>query len=209
MNPSQQICGITLSPETKVTPAAYCLITNGTVNSQFLGETPLIGACRSGQSNIVRILLNEGADATRLDHLGRGALHFLSSFDTQGMAEMAHLLLGSGGELETWSTGSSDFSCSKGRPGFDSKYGHGNGAALLWAVQTNCSEAVKVLLDLGAKVFPIARPVLKTVNHLAEGDGRLFVCCHDWKGDAWASWLGESRLSLPRPSSPRRRCRHC
>jgi hypothetical protein len=151
-----------------------------TVNSHFLDETPLIGACRSGHSNIVRILLNEGADAARLDHLGRGALHFLSSFDTQDVAEMAHLLLGSGGELETWSTGSSDLSCSQGRPGFDSKYGHGNGTALLWAVQANYPEAVQVLLDLGAKVFPTARP--------ANPRGRHFSPVH------WASRMHQSNI---------------
>ena len=124
------------------------------VNSKFLDETPLIAACRSGHSSIARLLVDKGANASLLDHQGRGALHFLSSFDTGDIAEMAHILVGAGGELEVCSKGSSDLSCSHGRPGNDTFYGHGSGTVLLWAVQTNCLEAVKVLLDLGAKVFP-------------------------------------------------------
>ncbi|GAB1320919.1 hypothetical protein MFIFM68171_11129 [Madurella fahalii] len=79
------------------------------------------------------------------------------------MVEIAGLLLAAGGELESWSTDSSDLF-----------------QALLWAVQANCPKAVQVLLDLGAKVFPITRPVHRR--------GRHFSPVH------WASRLHQSEI---------------
>jgi len=124
----------------------------GTVDTPFTGETPLIGACRSGHIGIVRLLLDGGASAALLDDGGRGPLHYLSSFDTEDIPHIASRMVAAGASLEAWCWRSSDLD--RGGAGLDNRYGHAGGTPLLWAVQADCREAVKALLDLGARVFP-------------------------------------------------------
>lgn len=124
----------------------------GIVDTPFTGETPLIGACRSGHSEIVRLLLDGGASAALLDDGGRGPLHYLSSFDTEDVPHLASRMAAAGASLDAWCWRSSDLKCAS--TGLDSRYGNAGGTPLLWAVQADCHEAVKALLDLGARVFP-------------------------------------------------------
>jgi len=136
----------------------------GAVDTPFTGETPLIGACRSGHVGLVRLLVDGGASGAVLDGGGRGPLHYLGAFDTEDMRDIARRLVAAGASLEPWCWRSSDIS--REGAGLDYRYGLAGGTPLLWAVQANCREAVEVLLELGAMTFP-QRPAGRTGRHFS------------------------------------------
>ncbi|KAL2132943.1 hypothetical protein VTI74DRAFT_3133 [Chaetomium olivicolor] len=79
------------------------------------------------------------------------------------MQDIAQRLVAAGASLEAWSWRSSDLY--SGGTGLDSQYGHANGTPLFWAVQANCRQAVEILLNLGARVFPQSKPARRTGRH--------------------------------------------
>ncbi|CAM1504898.1 Fc.00g024890.m01.CDS01 [Cosmosporella sp. VM-42] len=117
-----------------------------------LGETPLVVACRGGQTAVVEILLARGANAAHRTAHGVTPLHFLAAFDDDDIPGVASSLLQHGADVE--------MACEREltyKELFDSPFGHAGGTPLLWAVAAGNHCAVRALLALGADPFAIER----------------------------------------------------
>lgn len=72
------------------------------VNDQ--GETPLLCACRAGQTDVVHLLLARGADASIVTPSRESPLHWLISFDDTHIETVGATLLAAGAELRLITT---------------------------------------------------------------------------------------------------------
>lgn len=105
------------------------------------GETPLQRACMAGSSPAVRCLIRHGADATiKSPRLGTVALHWLFLFQPEEISTIAALLTEQRAVLDEVSSAASE--------AFHFPFRWPAGTPLEWAVFSNCSEAVDVLLGL-------------------------------------------------------------
>lgn len=114
----------------------------------FLGETPLVVACREGHKAVVEILLARGANAAHETACGVTPLHFLAAFDDDDIPGVASALLRHGADIERV--------CEQGwayKRSFDSLFGQIAGSPLLWAVAAGNHCAVRTLLARGADPF--------------------------------------------------------
>jgi ankyrin repeat protein len=67
---------------------------SSTLNEQnAFGDTPLLLASKSGHTNIVRDLLNAGADPRICNEVGENCVHWLSSFDENDIFDIAWTLV--------------------------------------------------------------------------------------------------------------------
>ena len=62
--------------------------------------TPLWIACAAGHSDVVKVLLEKGADARIKSDVGRTCLHYLQAFEPDVVEEIACRLVGSGADIE-------------------------------------------------------------------------------------------------------------
>ena len=114
----------------------------------YLGETPLVTACRCGHADVVALLLKLGADPTIATYRGIHPLHFLSAFEDIDIPQVTNLLLTKGAILEAH--------CSQGdtyRQGLDGRFDVEAGTPLLWAVIAGNIQAINSLLEWGADIF--------------------------------------------------------
>jgi ankyrin repeat protein len=94
------------------------------------GETALFCACRAGFASIALRLLQSGAKPTTTNS-GESPLHWLISFEGEDVRTMARTLIASGAYLEA----------------------ENDGTPLSWALSKRHTEALEVLLELGADPF--------------------------------------------------------
>ncbi|CZR60275.1 uncharacterized protein PAC_10171 [Phialocephala subalpina] len=64
------------------------------------GETPLLSACRFGQSETALLLMHNGVDASIVNNLGENGLHFAWCFDTASSVKVVEKLITNGASLE-------------------------------------------------------------------------------------------------------------
>lgn len=98
--------------------------------ANYWGETPLFSAVRGSYAEAVKLLLDHGADATRINHLGESLLHLNAGTWDEKVTQM---LVDAGAPLE-----------SKDRQGR---------TALHLAAHNNKLEVVKTLLQAGADPY--------------------------------------------------------
>lgn len=111
-----------------------------------VGETALQRACMAGASSSVRYLIQHGADPTiQSKRLGTVPLHWLFVFEPKEVYDTAILLTSKGKSvLNNFST--------PGTTAFHYPFEWPVGTPLEWAVLSNRSEAVNVLLELGSTI---------------------------------------------------------
>jgi hypothetical protein len=111
-----------------------------------LGETPLLVACRCGQSLAVRYLLHLGANPRLADNAGITPLHWLSLFEDGEMRGISQLLSDAGAVVDAVTTSVLDLPehCLNFQPGC---------TPLHYAVGMRSLAAVKTLLSFGANPF--------------------------------------------------------
>lgn len=119
--------------------------------SNTWNETPLLVACRSGNADIVRFLLDSGADPSFASDEGVTSLHFLAAFDQSEVEDIAQRLCEKKAPLEARAIHGNLYGLV-----VNSTFGQGNGTPLLWAVAADSRPATKALMDLGADPFDLA-----------------------------------------------------
>jgi ankyrin repeat protein len=112
------------------------------VNDQ--GESPLLCACRAGQTEVVRLLLERGADASIATPSKESPLHWLISFDDADIEIMGGTLVASGADIRLRTTKSIAYS--RFPSGIDVDHQQ-PGTPLNWAVHHDRPAIVKFLLD--------------------------------------------------------------
>lgn len=111
--------------------------------SNWIGETPLLFACRAGHYNNTIFLLQQNAKTTSCTSTGETPMHWLISFGEGDVRSVAMGLVESGGYFMVWSIAEANNSC------FPHYYnGLGEGTPLHRAVERRHSPAVRVLLEL-------------------------------------------------------------
>lgn len=124
------------------------------------GETVLLVACRSGHSEIAKILLEAGADASIPSDDGLTPLHFLGAFDEREIPQIAAHVLRNKATLEARSNNGRIHHYK-----LDTQFGPVEGTPLLWAVSSGSLAATKVLVENGADPFDVksgSMPVTKS-----------------------------------------------
>jgi ankyrin repeat protein len=127
------------------TLASYVRHSELDINARNIyGDTPLLFAARSGSLEIVKVLLDLGADAGLSNHLGENCLHFLVCFPPSDFKEVATLLVGTGADIHQDATGSSIHQNYAGTP-----FVPGN--SLVRAAVFDSSPVLEILLELDAQ----------------------------------------------------------
>jgi len=113
------------------------------------GETPLVCAMRAGHVELVRHLLQSGADASKATVNGDSPLHWLVSIADQDIKSLLPLLMECGSDIHAVAKAPLTYVTQD--VGIDYAYGeqYCTGTALHWAVCKNRPILVKELLDLG------------------------------------------------------------
>ncbi|KAI0114197.1 ankyrin [Hypoxylon sp. NC0597] len=113
------------------------------------GETALLCACRSGQPNCVKLLLDNGASASIQAANGETPLHWLVSFkDNINVAALGQDLIQKGGAIvDAFTTRHVSHSVFPGTIDIDFQ---AEGTPLMWAVHDNKPRIVSFLLSVGA-----------------------------------------------------------
>ncbi|ERF69389.1 hypothetical protein EPUS_05934 [Endocarpon pusillum Z07020] len=112
------------------------------VNDQ--GETPLLCACRAGQTEVVHLLLGRGADASIATPSKESPLHWLVSFEDADIEIVGGTLIASGADIRLRTTNSIAYS--QFPSGIDVDHQQ-RGTPLSWAVHHDRPAIVKFLLD--------------------------------------------------------------
>jgi len=124
-------------------------------SSNWVGETPLLFACRAGHYDNTIFLLRQNAKTTSCTSTGETPMHWLISFDERDVRSVAMALVETGGYYMVWSIAEANTSC------FPHYYnGLGEGTPLHRAVERRHSPAVKVLLELQASCTLQRGPLL-------------------------------------------------
>ena len=118
------------------------------------GEPPLIAAAENARLDIVKLLLENGADAAARSSNGESALHAAALHADAGIAR---LLLQNGAQVDALN--------------------HDGESPLFWAALSGSIEVVKLLAERGAQ---IARVDVKgnSILHAAAADGHLSVIAY-------------------------------
>ncbi len=113
------------------------------------GETALLCACRSGHPDMVKLLLDSGAQASVPSTSGESPLHWLLSFDENiSPAAIGKDLIERGGaSVHAFTTQRISHSVFPGSIDVDFQF---EGTPLMWAVHDNKPRLVSFLLSMGA-----------------------------------------------------------
>lgn len=113
------------------------------------GETALLCACRSGHPDIVKLLLDSGAQASIQSSSGESPLHWLVSFDERinPVAIGKDLIERGGASVHAFTTQRISHSAFPGSIDVDFQL---EGTPLTWAVHDNKPRVVSFLLSMGA-----------------------------------------------------------
>lgn len=112
------------------------------VNDQ--GETPLLCACRAGQTETVRLLLERGADVSIATPSKESPLHWLVSFDDADIEDVAGTLIARGADVRLRTT--KNIAYSRFPSGIDVDH-QAPGTPLSWAVHHDRPAIVRFLLS--------------------------------------------------------------
>ena len=115
-------------------------------HQNFIGETALLCACRSGRSRAASILLQKGARADIYDKIGSTPLHYLIYMDEEDAENVAGWLLANGADIQAKSL---PMSPARDLPRFICEPVLSD-TPLHWAVYANRLDVARLLLRLGA-----------------------------------------------------------
>lgn len=121
---------------------AFPALTVNHVNDQ--GETPVLSACRAGQTATVLGLLELGADATIITPTGETCLHWLVSFEDDDIEKVGQALVKAGAGLRGLTKKSIAYSEFRATIEVDVQV---PGTPLAWAVHHDRPQIVKFLLS--------------------------------------------------------------
>ncbi|KAK8880189.1 kinase-like protein [Apiospora arundinis] len=113
----------------------------------WFGETALLCACRIGDFEVMRLLLEKGAQANKASHIGQTPMHFLIFFEEETILPAYKLLSANGSGIRATSIPFALTECEIRF--FGEAHGY-EGTPLHWAVQAGCLTFIKLLLEDGA-----------------------------------------------------------
>jgi ankyrin repeat protein len=117
------------------------------------GETPLYKACLAADVECVKILVEQGADASLITtHFGISCLHWLFNFDEVSIKDIAHLLVLKGAPVGALTQHVKDSKVIRQIPSEHFPFHWPQGAPIHWAAFARSTVAIDALLENGASV---------------------------------------------------------